>query len=146
MTWITWRGVEETFVIDYSKIRQRMDQLRREEQILLERVMRPPKMVRGSITWHGKQGECAESSPGLNRKVGGKSIGRRVRMAHLDWLPPLLEAYRKHRQSIKKLQAIHKEMVELADRLRYERMYDYEPTIAGHLLPVVREGKDGQEE
>ena len=141
---------------DYSKIRQRLSQLGREEQILLSAMMKPAKMVRGSITWHKKREESAGKAglfPGLNRVVGGKSIGRRVRVGHLEWLEPLLDAYRSYRRNMQKLRAIHKEMGELVERLRYEHLYDYEATAVGHLVSVVRfefahqprEGEDGQE-
>jgi len=140
--------VRRAVVTDYSKIRQRISQLLREEQILVEGMMRPPKMVRGSITWHAKRDEGVEHKglfPGLNRVVGGKSIGRRVRIGHLEWLEPLLDAYRSYRRSMQRLRGIHKEMGELVEMLRYERMYDYEARMPGHLVPVVREGEDGQE-
>ena len=32
---------------DYSRIRQQISQLRHEEEILLDTLMRPPKMARG---------------------------------------------------------------------------------------------------
>jgi len=133
---------------DYAKIRQRISELLREEQILVEGMMRPPKMVRGSITWHKRREERVEHEglfPGLNRVVGGKSIGRRVRIGHLEWLEPLLDAYRSYRRRMQRLRGIHKEMGELVERLRYERMYDYEARVSGHLVPVVREDEDGQE-
>lgn len=138
----------ETRMTDYSRIRQRISQLQTEEQVLLSGMMRPPKMVRGSLTWHKRRDESAGHEglfPGLNRGVGGKSIGRRVRVGHLEWLEPLLDAYRSYRRSMQKLRAIHKEMIELVDRLRYEHLYDYESTVAGHLVPVVRGGEDGEE-
>jgi hypothetical protein len=133
---------------DYSKIRQRLRQLRREEDIILEAMMRPPKMVRGSITWHKRVEESEGEEglfPGLTRTVGGKSIGRRVRIGHMEWLEPLLCAYRSYRKGMQKLRAIHKEIMNLLDELRYEQLYDYEATEPGHLVPVVRESKDAQE-
>lgn len=132
---------------DYSQIRQRIRQLLCEEQSLVEGMMRPPKMVRGSITWHKKRDESVEQEglfPGLNRVVAGKSIGRRVRVGHMEWLEPLLDAYRSYRRSTQRLRAIHKEMSQLVDRLRYERMYDYEATIPGHLVPVAHEDEDAK--
>ena len=138
-----WKGR----MTDYSKIRQRLSQLLGEEQILVEGMMRPPKMVRGSITWHKKQDQSGSREglyPGLNRVVGGKSIGRRVRIGHMEWLEPLLDAYRSYRRSMQRLRGIHKEMGQLVERLRYEHMYDYEATVPGHLSPVAPEGEDGQ--
>jgi len=132
---------------DYSKMRQRISQLRREEEILIEGMMRPPKMVRGSITWHKRlpEGEGEEGLfPGLTRKVGGKSIGRRVRIGHMGWLEPLLCAYRDYRKDMQKLRAIQKEIMDLLEELRYEQLYDYEATVPGHLVPIERDGKDVQ--
>jgi len=112
-------------------------------------MMKPPKMVRGSITWHKRRDECVESReglfPGLNRVVGGRSIGRRVRVGHMVWLEGLLDCYRSYRRSMQRLREIHKEICELVDRLRYEHLYDYEARAPGHLVPVVREGADGAE-
>ena len=105
-------------------------------------------MVRGSITWHKKRDESLEQEklfPGLNRVVGGKPIGRRVRIGHMEWLEPLLDAYRSYRKSMQRLRGIHKEMLELMESLRYERMYDYEATVPGHLVRVIEEDEDAQE-
>jgi hypothetical protein len=134
-------------MLDYSKMRQRIGQLRREEQIVIEAMMRPPKMVRGSITWHRRvrEGEeCEGLFPGLTRKIGGKSIGRRVRLGHMEWLEPLLCAYRDYRKDLQKLRAIQKEVIDLLEEMRYEQLYDYEATVPGHLVPVERESKDAQ--
>lgn len=134
---------------DYSKIRQKLSQLGQEEQTLLSAMMRPSKMVRGSLTWHKKRNDNESDEglfPGLNRVVNGKSVGRRVRLAHREWLEPLLAAYRDYRRCMQRLTSIHKEMYQLVDTLRYERMYDYEPTVEGHLVPVVKEDKDGSKE
>lgn len=134
--------------MDYSRMRQRISQLGHEEQILVDGLMRPGRMVRGTITWH-KRREGTERVdglyPGLNRVVGGKSIGRRVRVGHLQWLEALLGAYREQRKKMKRLREIHREIEQLGDRLRYEHLYDYEATVPGHLVRVEREAGDGQE-
>lgn len=112
-------------------------------------MMRPAKMVRGSLTWHKKRDEHESDEglfPGLNRVVNGKSVGRRVRLAHREWLEPMLAAYRDYRRCMQRLTSIHKEMYQLVDTLRYERMYDYEPTVEGHLVPVVKGDKGGSKE
>ena len=78
-------------------------------------MMKPPKIVRGSINWHKKRDKSAVECglfPGLTRVVSGKSIGRRVRIGHLECLEPLLSEYRNYRQNMQKLRAIHKEMWE----------------------------------
>jgi hypothetical protein len=132
---------------DYSKMRQRISQLRREQEVLIEGMMRPQKMVRGSNTWHKRhaEGEGEEGLfPGLTRKVVGKSVGRRVRIGHMGWLEPLLCAYRDYRKEMQKLRGIQKEIMDLFEELRYEQLYDYEATVTGHLVPIERESKDGQ--
>lgn len=109
-------------------------------------MMRPSKMARGSLTWHKKREDNENNEglfPGLTRVVGGKAIGRRVRLAHLEWLEPMLAAYRDYRRCMQRMKAIHQEMYQLVDTLRYERMYDYEPTVEGHLVPIVKVDKDG---
>ena len=138
----------ECGMTDYSRIRQRISQLRHEEDVLLDTLMRPPKMGRGTITWHkncGNVGESEKLYPGLIRAVGGKSVGRRVRVGHLDWLEPLLGAYRQYRQCLQRVRAIHAQIERLLDRLRYEHLYDYEARVPGHLVPVAWEGKDVEE-
>jgi len=47
---------------------------------------------------------------------------------------------------MQRMSAIHKEMYQLVDTLRYEQMYDYEPTVEGHLVPLLKEDKDGSKE
>jgi hypothetical protein len=130
---------------DYSRIRQRISQLRHEEEILLDTLMKPPKMARGTITWHKNRGSIGDSEklyPGLIRRVGGKSVGRRVRVGHLEWLEPLLGAHREYRQGLQRVRAIHGQIERLLDELRYEHLYDYEARMPGYLVPVAWEGKD----
>lgn len=121
---------------DYARIRQRLHRLREEEDALLEGMMKAPKMVRGRLTWH-KQGKNGEHKyPGLIRTVGGKSIGRRVRLGHVEWLEPLLENFRWYRERMQRIRAIHQEKMELVEQLRHEQMYDYEATAPGHLVRI----------
>src|SRR3972149_6043742 len=90
--------------MDYWRMRQRIIQLGHEEQILVDGVMRPGRVGRGTIPWH-KRREGTERVdglyPGLNRVVGGKSIGRRVRVGHLQWLEALLGGDRGQRKKRK---------------------------------------------
>jgi len=133
---------------DYSKIRQQISQLRHEEEILLNTLMRPRRMARGTITWHKNRKNVEDSEklyPGLIRAVGGKSVGRRVRVGHLEWLEPLLEAHREYRQGLQRVRAIHGRIEGLLEMLRYEHLYDYESRVAGHLVPVSQEGKNVEE-
>lgn len=133
---------------DYSKIRQRISQLRHEEEVLLDTLMKPPEMARGTITWHKNRGSIGDSEklyPGLIRRVGGKSVGRRVRIGHLEWLEVLLGAHKEYRRGLQRVRAIHRQLERLLDELRYEHLYDYESRVPGCLVRVAWEGKDVEE-
>ena len=49
----------EVAIMDFSRIRQRISELRDEQDRLLDMLMRPKKMVRGSLTWQGKGEQSA---------------------------------------------------------------------------------------
>jgi hypothetical protein len=132
---------------DYSRVRQEISRLRVEHEKLLESMMRPGKMVRGSITWHKKiePEETENLYPGLVRTVEGKRIGRRVRIGHLSWLEPMMERYREYRKRMRMVRGVQKEIMEKLEILRHEEMYDYEATAAGHLVSVRDEEAEGEQ-
>ena len=72
-------------------------------------------------------------------------MGRRVRIGHLEWLEPLLEAHKEYRQGLQRVRAIHGQIERLLDELRYEHLYDYEARVPGYLVPVAWEGKNVEE-
>ena len=79
----------EVAIMDFSRIRQRISELRDEQDRLLDMLMRPKKMVRGSLTWQGKGEQSADGSKhhaNLVRNAGGKSETKRVRDAHVGML------------------------------------------------------------
>ncbi len=125
--------------MEYSRIRQRISQLRDEQEKLLAMLMRPKKMVRGSITWQGKGEHSRGSHANLVRNVEGKSETRRVRDAHVGWLKELLAQRRAHAKRLRRFREIDKEIEALLGELRYESLYDYEPTLEGHLVVVERQ-------
>jgi hypothetical protein len=135
-----------TTVTDYSRVRQELSRLRVEQEKLLESMMRPGKMVRGSITWHKKiePEDTGKLYPGLVRTVDGKRIGRRVRVGHLGWLEPMMERYREYRKRMKRLRAVQREIMELLERLRHEELYDYEATAEGYLVRIGLEEEYGK--
>jgi hypothetical protein len=128
--------------MDFSRIRQQIRELREEQDRLLPMLMRPKKMTRGSITWQGKREDCVvgrKCHANLVRNVDGKSETKRVRDAHVGWLTELLIQRSAHALRLRRWREIDKQIESLLKDLRYESLYDYEPTREGHLVLV--EGK-----
>lgn len=122
--------------MDFSRIRQQIRELRDEQDRLLPMLMRPRKMARGSITWQGKREGCVGAHANLVRNVDGKSETKRVRDAHVGWLKELLTERTAHALMLRRWREIDKRIEALLAQLRYESLYDYEPTGEGHLVPV----------
>lgn len=122
--------------MDFSRIRQQISQLRNEQEKLLGTLMRPKKMVRGSITWQGKSEYSPASHANLVRNIDGKSETKRVRDAHVGWLKELLAERRAYAGLLRRWREIDKQIEALLGELRYESLYDYEPTREGHLVPL----------
>ena len=133
--------------MDFSRIRQQIKELRDEQDRLLPMLMRPRKMVRGSITWQGKREDGVDGRKrhaNLVRNVDGKSETKRVRDAHVGWLKDLLEERTAHALRLRRWREIDKHIEVLLTDLRYENLYDYEPKHESHLVGVG--GKfDGKE-
>jgi hypothetical protein len=126
----------------FSRIRQQIRELRDEQKRLLVLLMRPGKMVRGSITWQGKGEVSADgrnAHANLVRSIGGRSETRRVRDAHVGWLKELLEERTAHALRMRRWREIDKQIEALLGKLRYENLYDYEPTADSHLMRVSGE-------
>lgn len=130
--------------MEFSRIRQQIRELRNEQDRLLVMLMKPEKMARGSITWQGKREDCAGSHANLVRNVDGKSETKRVRDAHVGWLKELLTQRSAHAQRLRRWREIDKHIEALLRQLRYESLYDYEPTREGHLV-LVEGNFDGDE-
>ena len=122
--------------MEFSRIRQQISQLRDEQEKLLMVLMRPKKMVRGSITWQGKGEHCQGSHANLVRNVDGKSETKRVRDAHVRWLTELLTERTAHALRLRRWRQIDKQVEALLGELRHESLYDYEPTREPHLVSV----------
>ena len=123
--------------MEFSRIRQRIMELRDEQDRLLPMLMRPKKMARGSITWQGKREEDGRKRhANLVRNVDGKSETKRVRDAHVGWLKELLVERTAHVLRLRRWREIDKRIEALLTELRYESLYDYEPTREGHLVWV----------
>lgn len=125
--------------MDFSRIRQQVRELRDEQDRLLPMLMKPKKMARGSITWQGKGEDCADGRKrhaNLVRNVDGKSETKRVRDAHVGWLKELLAERTAHVLRLRRWREIDKQIEALLTGLRYESLYDYEPTCEGHLVWV----------
>ena len=73
----------------------------------------------------------------LVRNVEGRSETKRVRDAHVGWLTGLLEERRAHALRLRRWREIDRQIEELLSKLRYESLYDYEPTRE---LPLVLVG------
>lgn len=129
----------EVVGMEFSRIRQQIRELRDEQERLLPMLMRPRKMVRGSITWQGKGEDCVDGRKrhaNLVRNVDGKSETKRVRDAHVGWLKELLRERRGHVLRLRRWRQIDKELEALLTELRYESLYDYEPRREPHLVSV----------
>ena len=125
--------------MEFSRIRQQIRELRDEQDRLLPMLMRPKKMARGSITWQGKREDSVDGRKrhaNLVRNVDGKSETKRVRDAHLGWLKELLEERTAHALRLRRWREIDKQVELRLSELRYESLYDYEPTREGHLVSV----------
>jgi len=125
--------------MDFSKIRQQIGELRDEQDRLLPMLMRPKKMARGSITWQGKREDLVDGKKrhaNLVRNVDGKSETKRVRDAHVVWLKELLTERTAHALRLRRWREIDKQTEALLSELRYESLYDYEPTRETHLVWV----------
>lgn len=133
--------------MDYSRIRQQIGELRNEQDRLLPMLMRPKRMARGSITWQGRREESMDGRKrhaNLVRNVDGKSETKRVRDAHVGWLKDLLDERTAHVLRLRRWREIDKQIEVLLSKLRYESLYDYEPTRESHLV-VVRGQSNGDE-
>lgn len=133
--------------MDYSRMRQQIRELRDEQNRLLPMLMKPKKMARGSITWQGKEANCVDGrKPHANlvRNVDGKSETKRVRDAHVGWLKELLTERTAHSQRLRRWREIDKQIEDMLGKLRYENLYDYEPTLDSHLV-IVKGNFDGDE-
>lgn len=128
----------EVVGMEFSRIRQQISQLRDEQDRLFPMLMKPKKMVRGSITWQGKGEHSVGSHANLVRNMEGKSETRRVRDSHVGWLKELLRERSAHAKRLRRWREIDKEIEVLLSELRYENLYDYEPTVEGHLVPLGR--------
>lgn len=132
--------------VDYSKIRQEIRVLRDEQDRLLPMLMKPAKMVRGTVSWHGVhedvQGRKRHAS--LVRTVDGKVEGRRIRDAHVGWLGRLLDEHRAYNARLKRWKEIDRRLEVVLGSLRYENLYDYEPRRPEYLVAVECEA-DGAE-
>ena len=125
--------------MEFSRIRQRIMELRDEQDRLLPMLMRPKKMARGSITWQGKREDVVDGRKrhaNLVRNVDGKSETKRVRDAHVGWLKELLTERTAHALRLRRWREIDKRIESLLSELRYESLYDYEPTREPHLVCV----------
>ena len=129
------KGVE----MEFSRIRQQISELRNEQDRLLSMLMKPKKMARGSITWQGKHEDCVDGRnrhANLVRNVDGKSETKRVRDAHVGWLKELLAERTAHALRLRRWREIDKQIETLLTELRYESLYDYEPTREPYLVLV----------
>lgn len=125
--------------MEFSRIRQQIRELRDEQDRLLPMLMRPKKMARGSITWQGKREDSVDGRKrhaNLVRNVAGKSETKRVRDAHVGWLKELLTERTAHALRLRRWRQIDKQVEALLGELRYESLYDYEPTREPHLVSV----------
>ena len=125
--------------MEFSRIRQQIRELRDEQDRLLPMLMRPKKMARGSITWQGKREDSVggrKRHANLVRNVDGQSETKRVRDAHVGWLKELLRERTAYALSLRRWRGIDKQIELLLSELRYESLYDYEPTREPHLVSV----------
>ena len=125
--------------MNFSRIRQQISELRNEQDRLLPMLMKPKKMARGSITWQGKREDSLDGRKrhaNLVRNVDGKSETKRVRDAHVGWLKELLNERTAHALRVRRWREIDKQIETLLTDLRYENLYDYEPTRESYLVLV----------
>ena len=125
--------------MDFSRIRQQIGELRDEQDRLLQMLMKPKKMARGSITWQGKREDSLDGRKrhaNLVRNVDGKSETKRVRDAHVGWLKELLKERTAHILRLRRWREIDKRIEALLWDLRYENLYDYEPLRESYLVLV----------
>ncbi len=84
---------------DYSELRRELSKLKEECGLLIEDMIHPGKMVRGTLRWRrSSKQEKERKFPALSRTVGGKVSGRSVKLEDVKWLAPLLERHRSYRQ------------------------------------------------
>ncbi len=129
---------------EYSRLRKELRELSEEYCALARHMMRPGKMVRGTINWQRRKGKAeVKEYPGITRGVGGKVIGRRVKKEHVSWLLPMLERHKEYRWRERRLRKIHARIMELISALRYESLFDYEPRRedADYLVSLHKEEK-----
>lgn len=110
-----------------SPLRQQLLALAAEYQQLVAALLGRDILVRGTLNWHTRD---SGRYPGITRTVGGRVIGRRVRMEHVAWLTPLLARHKAYRQAEAQLRRIHARILALAEQMRQARLYDYEPQAA----------------
>ena len=124
--------------MDFSRIRQQVMELRDEQDRLLPKLMKPEKMARGSITWQGKHEDIVggrKRHANLVRNVGGgSSETKRVRDADVGWLKGLLEERTAHLLRLRRWREIDRQIEALLSELRFESLYDYEPTCEPNLV------------
>lgn len=114
----------------YSKMRKQLGECAEEYFQLTQEMMRPGKMVRGTIYWHRTaEGKERKEYPNLSRTVHGVASKRSVKLKDVKWLKELLDKYRLYRLSQKRLRELHRTIIETTERLRYEKLYDYEPLM-----------------
>jgi len=126
---------------NFSEMRKRLNELNEEQNLLINNSMRPGKMVRGSLRpGNPNHKNYRQRFPQMSRTVNRKVIGRSVKKEHVKWLEPLIAKHRSYRETQTRLREIQKEIVEIIENLRYEKLFDYEPKRddCNYLIPVKK--------
>ena len=110
-----------------SQARRQMRELAQQYLALTSQLMGCEPLVRGTLNWHTR---ASGRYPGITRGIGGRVLGRRVRLEHVAWLEPLLARHKAYRQAEAQLRRVHARVLALAEQLRQARLYDYEPRAA----------------
>ena len=120
-----------------SRCRQRMQELGQEYMTLAGELVGRGPLVRGTLNWHER---ASGRYPGITRGEGGRVVGRRVRLEHVEWLEPLLARHKAYRQAEARLRKVHREAMAVAEELRQARLYDYEPKAAASAFLAKAKG------
>jgi hypothetical protein len=126
---------------NFSEMRKLLNELNEEQNLLINNSMQPGKMVRGSLRpGDPNHKNCRQRFPQMSRTVNRKVIGRSVKKDHVKWLEPLIAKHRSYRETQTRLRKIQKEIDEIIENLRYEKLFDYEPKCddCNYLIPVKK--------
>ena len=124
-----------------ARCRQQMVELARQYTALASDLLGRGPLVRGTLNWHERP---SGRYPGITRGEGGRVVGRRVRLEHVEWLEPLLARHKAYRQAEARLREVHRKAMAVAEEMRQMRLYDYEPrAVANDFLAKAKGVRHG---